>query len=316
MPASLRWGLILLIGVIVGCAYAPGSMYETGSAEFHCGPAKVLVTPEPDGITLELLGETYSLVSSVSASGTRYVAPGSENTEFWQKNDVAQLTLGDQIWPQCVAEGTLPPTFHARGNEPFWQITFAEGDLSLNALGAPEGRRWTLVALDETSKGPVYGDASEAILLQATRSLCRDTMTGMPYPWRVDLRVDSEQLSGCGGSAQELLQGPIWYPTSLQGRAVNPELGVTLVFLDEQRLAGHSGCNRYGGGYQLTGEGLNIGELFSTRMACMDAERSRMEADFLALLQQVDRFDLNDQEGTLELWGGDQLLLQAEPRVP
>lgn len=316
MSPGLRWILFMFVAMAVGCAHAPGPIGDRGATEFYCGPTQVVVVPEPDGITLELLGESYSLVSVVSTSGARYVTEGRDNTEFWQKNDEAQLTLAGQLWPQCIAAGTLPQPFHARGNEPFWHATFVDGELSLNALGAPEEARWQLELLDKTPEGSTYGDTSGHLHFQPARSLCRDTMTGMPYPWQVDLTVGDEQFSGCGGSAEDLLQGPVWYLTSLQGREVNPDLGVTLVFLDGQRLAGHSGCNRYGGGYELTGEGLRIGELFSTRMACMDAERTRTETDVLASLQQADRFDLNDQDGTLELWGGDQLLLQAEPRVP
>ncbi len=47
---------------------------------------------------------------------------------------------------------------------------------------------------------------------------------------------------------------------------------------NEKDVAGHGGCNRFGGGYNFDGRSIKIGPLASTRMACapevMDAEQA------------------------------------------
>lgn len=315
MPVGLRWGLIFLSGAALGCTPMSANMGEWGIKDFDCGSARVSVNPQADGIDLTVLGQTYFLIPAFSDGEMRFLGEFDDLTEFWLTDDVARLTIAGQAWPECVAAGAVPEPLRARGNEPFWRLSLAGDTLSFDAMGADETESWSVEEIHSTLDERVFSDASESVQLFTDRALCRDTMTGMPYPWQVELQLGEEQLHGCGGSPEYLLQGPVWRITSLQGNPVNPDLGLTLSFLEEQRIAGHSGCNRYGGGYQLSGEGLAVGQLFSTRMACADPERSETEREFHAALEQVDRFDISDG-GALQLWGGEQMLFEAEPSVP
>lgn len=42
----------------------------------------------------------------------------------------------------------------------------------------------------------------------------------------------------------------------------------TVEFATQGRVAGFSGCNRFGGSYNIEGMQLKLSELFATRMAC------------------------------------------------
>ena len=58
----------------------------------------------------------------------------------------------------------------------------------------------------------------------------------------------------------------------------------------EGRVAGHSGCNRYTGGYVQQGETLKLGPLASTKMAC-SPERMDQEQAWFQMLDKVRGFE-------------------------
>jgi heat shock protein HslJ len=78
-------------------------------------------------------------------------------------------------------------------------------------------------------------------------------------------------------------------------------------FGSEGRVAGNSGCNRFTGAYETAEDGaIKIGPLASTRMACPEPDMAA-EAKFLAMLDQVRKFE---RDGTkLALRGEDGALL-------
>jgi len=75
------------------------------------------------------------------------------------------------------------------------------------------------------------------------------------------------------------------------GAPVIDKSQATILFTEEGRVAGNASCNRFIGGYQLTGEGLSFAQMGNTMMACED-DLSLQEARFLELLQAVSRFEI------------------------
>lgn len=99
-----------------------------------------------------------------------------------------------------------------------------------------------------------------------------------------------------------------WQLTQLRGEAVassNPEQAAHIVFGPANRIAGSDGCNRLMGSYSLEGGQLNLGQLVSTRMACLDSTAPAEE--FTRALGEVASYRLEEEE--LELLGaeGDSL---------
>lgn len=99
----------------------------------------------------------------------------------------------------------------------------------------------------------------------------------------------------------ESLAGPFWRLVELEGQpsiagggAREPHLRFT-----EERVSGATGCNTLGGRYERTGERLRFGDLFSTRMACVEEDRMAQETRFMRALEGVDRYAVSGNILTL-----------------
>lgn len=68
---------------------------------------------------------------------------------------------------------------------------------------------------------------------------------------------------------------------------------VTLIFSEDNRVSGKSGCNNYAGGYTLTGSKLAvIAPMIRTRMMCAPAMMNQ-ENEYIDLLTQAEKVDLS-----------------------
>lgn len=198
---------------------------------------------------------------------------------------------------------TLPLT--ARGNEPFWRIEAAGSTLRLTE---PEGKGTVQdLPFTQSTDGAALVLTTTDFTLRLTRALCHDDMTGLPYPLSATFTRKGQPANGCAGNPADLLTGD-WTAATLNGAPLPAEAEVTLSFTDGT-VAGKSGCNRYSGPATLTGEGLSLGPLAATRMACpaplMDTEQTT-----LAALARVTAFDIAP-DGTLLLTDGTTPLLTA-----
>jgi heat shock protein HslJ len=122
-------------------------------------------------------------------------------------------------------------------------------------------------------------------------------------------------VAGCaaygGGSAEDPtvggvpLEGTTWSLVELGGRPARAagDNGTPTLRLDaaQTRASGNTGCNSFGGGYELNGESLRFGALASTRRACVDEALNRQEAAFLRVLADTRTWRITG--GTLVLRG-------------
>jgi uncharacterized lipoprotein YbaY len=126
------------------------------------------------------------------------------------------------------------------------------------------------------------------------------------------------QLAGTAG-AMELearrevaLTGTAWVVRSYNNQkqavvSVARGTSLTAVFGADGRLTGSAGCNRYTAGYEVEGEGIEIGPAASTRMACSEPEGiMAQESAFLTALStpttwsiQGERLQLRTARGAL-----------------
>lgn len=273
---------------------------EGFATRMRCGETTIAIAFADDQAHLRIDGETLVLHPARSASGARFEAPGDPDTFFWSQGNEALVGVRGNRLPACVpAVPAAAEPFTASGNEPGWslQIQGAQIRLSLDY-----GARVLQAALppaqrDQDALRYVLPDAGITITIRDQR--CDDDMSGMPHPARVVLETEGRRLQGCGGDPRDLLEGAEWTVTAIDGEPVPEAVEATLKFLEPDRIAGSSGCNRFMGGYELTGEGLSFGTLAGTMMACPEPKMA-FEQQFLARLQQVARFELT-AEGTLVL---------------
>lgn len=279
------------------------------STQMDCGGTAVEIGFIGEGARLRSGGESFDLTSANSASGARYSDGASPETAFWSKGNTALVTLKGVDLPECmpmVADSLLP--LRARGNEPGWTLDVTRtgfvylGDMGERRVegalpaGVPEGNAVRFVV-------------SPDLAFTVERALCRDDMSGMPFPVSVTVSDGERQLRGCGGEPADLLEGG-WRVETVADAPMPAGAEASLDFdVASGRVSGKGGCNRYTGGFTLTGEGLSFGPAASTMMACPEDLMS-LEQAFHKALKAVDRFDFAT-DGALELLAGDAVVIRA-----
>lgn len=107
-------------------------------------------------------------------------------------------------------------------------------------------------------------------------------------------------LAACAQSsgASAALTGT-WYLLSLHNKPLVAGSTITLKLAGE-RATGDSGCNSYGGKLSTTGEQLDISDIVSTLIACVDSAKMKQEADYLSTLDKVSIFEITEGKLTLK----------------
>lgn len=247
--------------------------------------------------------ETRRLPQVPAASGSRF-QDGA--TAIHTKGDGVLMTWDGQDYPACrpfpwPTSGEVT----ARGNEPGWVMTTS---LFGTALSMETGQRMRAAR----QVGFLAADAVRVLSpglpeLVLTAGICADTMTGMPYPAHAALMLPEGALQGCAGDPAQLLAGR-WTVSEVNGTPLPPDAEVTLD-IDDGTLSGRGGCNRFSGAAMLSGEGLSLGPVAATKMACAPA-LMEVETAFFAALAAIDRFDL-DADGSLVLLAADRPVIRA-----
>lgn len=78
----------------------------------------------------------------------------------------------------------------------------------------------------------------------------------------------------------------------------------TLVFLENNRIGGSTGCNSYGGLYSLKNDLISFGEILATKKACVPGMQT--EIHFFEVLQKTNHYEVKDTK--LILKDGDTVL--------
>ncbi len=125
------------------------------------------------------------------------------------------------------------------------------------------------------------------------------------------MRLTRHSISACvltlamasAPAAAQQLAGSEWRPTKIGDIKVPAGSEMFVRFGGEGKLEGHSGCNRFFGTFKLAGDGIEIGPLGVTRMACSEPAVMEREVRFLEALQNArqfmrDRIDLSLTDNT------------------
>ena len=104
-------------------------------------------------------------------------------------------------------------------------------------------------------------------------------------------------------TGQRVLAGTNWRLVSLGPPGAETDIvagtTVTANFGEDGRIGGSTGCNSYGGTYEVRGDTITIGRLVSTRRACLDQNANEQERRFLAALEAANRFRLSSNRLTV-----------------
>ena len=113
------------------------------------------------------------------------------------------------------------------------------------------------------------------------------------------------------------LAGTTWLAEDIDGKGVVDRAQSTIEFIDDKRVAGSLGCNRYTGSYSADASGMRFGQLASTRRMCPEA-LMQQEARFSATLGATRGFRF-DRSGAMTLLDADgrtraRLVPLAQPK--
>lgn len=111
------------------------------------------------------------------------------------------------------------------------------------------------------------------------------------------------------------LTNTYWQLVRVAGEAVpatGSEQKAHILFLDDGRVSGFSGCNQYMGNYQVRGENLLFDSMGSTRMAC---EENLVEELLFAALAKTVGVNLDRTELLLLGEAGEELAVFEAARL-
>jgi heat shock protein HslJ len=106
------------------------------------------------------------------------------------------------------------------------------------------------------------------------------------------------------------LAGTRWQLVSYAETPVLPDSTISLIFGDDMRVSGSSGCNTYGTAYSINEGAIAFEMAISTRMACMTDGVMEQESAYLQALPTVTTYEIVDDQLILTYDGG-QLIFMA-----
>jgi heat shock protein HslJ len=291
---------IVELGTLVLTPYTGGSAFAT---RLRCGDQAALIDYTASGIVLQAGGQSFDMKPVEAASGAKYAAVNDSATTLWTRGKSALVTVRGTPYPECHPAGTASADLRARGNEPGWSL---EMNQRFIALVTDYGEKRQVMPRPEAmvagNRSTWTASASGVpVVITVVDSLCRDDMSGMTYPSVVSVREAERMLHGCGGDPASVLQGEEWIVEDIDRRGIIDNSRASLAFGPDGQLSGRASCNSYRATYTLTGEGLGIAGVITTRKACAPSLMDQ-EARFLAALSAVQRFDIGPT-GELILYG-------------
>lgn len=307
-------GMLWLTRAAPAAAATKGPALRPPGTVFQCGERQVTALVGEEGLELTLDGEMLLLQRRFSASGARYGGAAADGREisFWSKGRNARLTVGSEGEASCAqSEFTEPePTglYEARGRSPDWTLRIGPERLDLvrSGTGTSQIAQIAVPERQLLADGHRYvahlGD--DELRVTVNPGLCLDERTGVPFPDKVTLAIDGEEMAGCGGSAAGFLARDEWKVTALNGQPVQ-DFGLSMRFSAQGEVSGHAGCNRFTARYRADANGLTIAGRSgaSTQMAC-PRDLMQREQTFLAALRSIVHHTV-EEDGTLVLSGLD-----------
>jgi len=261
---GMATGLALLL--LIACtsespppAATPATANESASAQADIQSATELAAPATATANTGLAGSNWQLVRFQGGDGT-VLAP----------DDASKYTL------QFGADGNVSVRLDCNRGRSAWKEpqagTLELGPMALTRAACPPGSMHDQVARQWTHiRSYVIRDGHLFLALMADGGI---------YEFAPMTATARTGIAGSGSTAA--LTNTYWKLITLDGAQAQSPPGAREIHLilqiDQQRVAGFSGCNRLMGSYRLDGARLSFSQMAGTMMACpppgMEVERN------------------------------------------
>ncbi|MEM8632449.1 MAG: META domain-containing protein [Pseudomonadota bacterium] len=281
---------------------------------YLCEEQRIRTVFAHDGALISINGAVIPTTISESASGARYRSDGPAPVVFWTKGPGALLEVEGTPKKSCLLAVPTPATpYRAAGNEPFWFSGLDGAELEVTPNIGQEPRRYVVSEVFISENNLILRSTADATEMRIGFDICQDTMSGTPFPNSVTISGDGMELTGCGGDPYDLLTATAWRVTAIGGAALPQGVEPNFEFTADMRISGSSGCNRFSGPLEMTGESLTVGNAISTRRACPEP-LMQSETAFFKALSAVTKFDISEDGNLLLIGaGGADAVIDARP---
>lgn len=128
------------------------------------------------------------------------------------------------------------------------------------------------------------------------------------YTYKLKRVIKKEKIANEAATELAFITKYKWNLIQINGTMPTASSAYLIFQADGKRMAGSGGCNRIGGGFELTKDKISFSKIVSTMMACPDENKNKLEGTLLKMLTDgTFRYDIADQ--TLNLYQGDKLVL-------
>jgi heat shock protein HslJ len=120
-------------------------------------------------------------------------------------------------------------------------------------------------------------------------------------------------VTGCAITSRDAtteLPGTSWTLVDLAGAEAVGDPAPSLAFTEEGTVTGSTGCNTFNGEVSISGSNVTFGPMATTRMACVEEDLAAQEQAFLAAMEAVTSYTL-DNDGRLVLEGDAPLTFEV-----
>lgn len=207
-----------------------------------------------------------------------------------------------------------PGSITAFGHAPNWSLTIDKDRWTLTGLDANLERSGKTGNAEFLPEGG-WRYAKSGMQIDLKPGPCADALTGERFFDTVEVNLEGQQLTGCGGP---MLPPADLAGTSWRGNPQIPEPGGlilrefagSMTFADG-RVIGSTGCNRFSAGYQIDDDQLTLNRMVMTKRACTGST-GQFERRFLDLFAGPVSFRFL-RSGVLALTRGPDRFLTFEP---
>ena len=153
--------------------------------------------------------DVYKLPRAISADGARY----SDGTnEFWNKGDMAMITIGDKSYqncqlvdPQQIKLKIPEDYFWGMSNDQLWSLTIFNSEIAVFFDKKNKTYRFPSSTLVDSKQGEkVYTAQTEdhTVKVVISKQDCYDKKSDQHFPYNVTLFLDGKEYNGCGNSPE------------------------------------------------------------------------------------------------------------------